>query len=126
MPESVRRYFPIPIPIFVRLVLVSIAIVPGRAQQSGTKSQSAARSKTYERPTGPPLYVGSEAYKTCHEDLPSKGFYKTYEDSPHYVPTPDTEKGPEWHGSDYKNAALYKQKCATCHGADGIFKLTTL
>ncbi|HKM89288.1 MAG TPA: DmsE family decaheme c-type cytochrome, partial [Candidatus Acidoferrales bacterium] len=49
-------------------------------------------------------YVGAEVCKTCHEDMPSKGFYKTYEDSPHYVTMLDTKKGPEWHG------------CEACHG----------
>ncbi len=104
MPESVRRYFPISILILVVLALVSVVIVPGRAQQSGSKSQSTRQSKIYERPTDPSLYVGSEACKTCHEDMPSKGFYKTYEDSPHFVTTLDTKKGPEWHG------------CEACHG----------
>ena len=36
-------------------------------------------------------YVGSETCKTCHEDLPSKGFYKNFEDSPHFVTTLDTK-----------------------------------
>ena len=49
-------------------------------------------------------YVGAETCKTCHEDMPSKGFYKTYEDSPHYVTMLDKKKGPEWHG------------CEACHG----------
>ncbi len=49
-------------------------------------------------------YVGEETCKTCHEDMPSKGFYKTFEMSPHFVTTMDTKKGPEWHG------------CEACHG----------
>src|SRR6266581_2595843 len=104
MPESVRRYFSTSIPIFGILALVSIVIASGRAQQNGNKSQSARQSKTYERPTDASLYVGSETCKTCHEDMPSKGFYKTYEDSPHFATTLDTKKGPEWHG------------CEACHG----------
>jgi predicted CXXCH cytochrome family protein len=48
--------------------------------------------------------VGSETCKTCHEDLPSKGFYKAFEDSPHFVTTLDTKDGPERHG------------CEACHG----------
>ncbi len=104
MPESVRRYFPFAIPIFAVLALVSVVIVPGRAQQNRNKPQSSRQSKTYERPTDVSLYVGAETCKTCHEDMPSEGFYKTYEDSPHYVPTLDTKKGPEWHG------------CEACHG----------
>src|SRR5216684_1638844 len=88
MPESVHRYFPFPIPIFAVLALVSVVIVPGRAQQNGNKPQSSRQSKTYERPTDPSLYVGSETCKTCHEDMPSKGFYKTYEDSPQSLSAP--------------------------------------
>jgi cytochrome c5 len=36
-------------------------------------------------------YVGSETCKTCHEDMPSQGFYKDFEDSPHFVTTLDTK-----------------------------------
>lgn len=49
-------------------------------------------------------YVGAETCKTCHEDMPTKGFYKTFEQSAHFVTTMDTKKGPEWHG------------CEACHG----------
>ena len=49
-------------------------------------------------------YVGSETRRTCHEDMPSKGFYKNFEGSPHFVTTLDTKQGPEWHG------------CEACHG----------
>jgi DmsE family decaheme c-type cytochrome len=49
-------------------------------------------------------YVGAETCKTCHEDMPGKGFYKTFEESRHFVTTLDTKKGAEWHG------------CEACHG----------
>src|SRR5277367_6148486 len=53
-------------------------------------------------------YVGVEVCKTCHEDMPSKEFYKNYEASPHFVTTMegklDAHKGPEWQG------------CESCHG----------
>jgi len=49
-------------------------------------------------------YVGEEVCKTCHEDMPTKGFYKTFADSPHFVTTLDTKKGPAFHG------------CEACHG----------
>ena len=62
---------------------------------SGKKEQ-----KSYSRQTDPSLYVGSETCKTCHEDMPIKGFFKNYEDSPHFVTTLDTKKGPEWHGCE--------------------------
>ena len=67
------------------------------------KDKQAAPSK-YQPSTDPSQYVGAEVCKTCHEDMPSKGFYKGYEDSPHFVTTLDTTKGPEWHG------------CEACHG----------
>lgn len=49
-------------------------------------------------------YVGEETCKTCHEDMPSKGFYKTFSESRHFITTLDTKKGPEFHG------------CEACHG----------
>jgi DmsE family decaheme c-type cytochrome len=63
-----------------------------------------AEQATYQPSKDPAQYVGAEVCKTCHEDMPSKGFYKGYEDSPHFVTTLDTKKGPEWHG------------CEACHG----------
>ena len=71
-----------------------------RGQTSATKTDQ----KRYVRQTDPSLYVGSETCKTCHEDMPVKGFFKSFEDSPHYVTTLDSKKGPEWHG------------CEACHG----------
>src|SRR5712691_12929219 len=65
------------------------------AAQQETPAQSSASG---------PGYVGADVCKTCHEDMPSKGFYKNYEDSPHFVTTLDTKKGPQWHG------------CEACHG----------
>jgi DmsE family decaheme c-type cytochrome len=73
----------------------------GRAKD---KAKSDAPQKAWAPPTDPNLYVGSDTCKTCHEDMPTKGFYKTFEDSPHYVTTLDTKRGPEWHG------------CESCHG----------
>ena len=84
------------------LMLLVLSAVAGVA--AADKSKSADQEKKYARPTDPSLYVGAETCKTCHEDMPSKGFYKSYEDSPHYVTTLDTKKGPEWHG------------CEACHG----------
>lgn len=57
-----------------------------------------------KQPSAESEYVGSEVCKTCHEDLPRQGFYKTFEKSRHHVTTLDTKKGPEWHG------------CEACHG----------
>jgi DmsE family decaheme c-type cytochrome len=36
--------------------------------------------------------------------MPTKDFFKNFEDTPHFVTTMDTKKGPEWHG------------CEACHG----------
>jgi len=36
--------------------------------------------------------------------MPSKGFFKNFEDSPHFVTAMDDKKRPEWHG------------CESCHG----------
>jgi DmsE family decaheme c-type cytochrome len=85
-------------------LLVGTLTAAGRAQHSSGNSDSPQQTKKYERPTDPSLYVGAETCKTCHEDMPTKGFYKTYEDSPHFVTTLDTKQGPEWHG------------CEACHG----------
>jgi cytochrome c5 len=71
------------------------AAKPAGGQEKSQSAAPAARSGDY---------VGSETCKTCHEDMPSKGFYKNFEDSPHFVTTLDTKKGPEWHG------------CEACHG----------
>lgn len=104
MPRFVHRYFALSIPLAVVWFLAFVLTTPGHAQQGKSKPAAQHQDKSYQRPTDPSLYVGAETCKTCHEDMPSKGFYKTYEDSPHYVTTLDTKKGPEWHG------------CEACHG----------
>ena len=52
-------------------------------------------------------YVGADTCKTCHEDAPTKGFYQSFENSPHWKTTYDTRRGPEWQG------------CEACHGPGG-------
>lgn len=81
-------------------VVLFLAIGPAAAKHRTYNDQTAGHAW----PTDRSLYVGSEVCKTCHEDMPSKGFYKSFEDSPHFVTTLDTKKGPEWHG------------CEACHG----------
>jgi DmsE family decaheme c-type cytochrome len=82
----------------------------GKNPQADTTPQAAAgpqkgnQTAAYQRPTDPSLYVGEEACKTCHADLPTQGFVKKYESSPHFATTLDTRRGPEWHG------------CEACHG----------
>jgi DmsE family decaheme c-type cytochrome len=81
-------------------VIVFLLMTEGAVTARSHNNETAKHT----RPTDPSLYVGSEVCKTCHEDMPSKGFFKTYENSPHFVTTLDTRKGPEWHG------------CEACHG----------
>jgi DmsE family decaheme c-type cytochrome len=84
--------------------LALFGLVAITAMAAADKAKSGDQEKKYARPTDPSLYVGSETCKTCHEDMPSKGFFKSFEDSPHYATTLDTKGGPEWHG------------CEACHG----------
>jgi len=84
--------------------LLAAAMVALGAQPRGHTSGNNTDQKNYSRPADPALYVGSETCKTCHEDLPVKGFFKSFEDSPHFATILDMKKGPEWHG------------CEACHG----------
>ena len=77
---------------------------PHAGESSRDTPKPTPQSHKYTRQTDPSLYVGTEACKTCHEDMPSKGFFAGYEASPHFVTTLDSKKGPEWHG------------CEACHG----------
>ena len=86
------------------LVAVLFCFFASAALRGQQKNGGKAQARAYAPPSDPSLYVGSETCKTCHEDMPTKGFFKSYEDSPHYVTTLDTKKGPEWHG------------CEACHG----------
>jgi hypothetical protein len=68
---------------------------------SDTKQNEAKQTQAqrYERPTDPPLYVGTETCKTCHEDI-----FKNFETMPHFVTILENKRGPEWQG------------CEACHG----------
>ena len=87
--------------LFLSLILVVFLLMTEGAAMARSHNNETTK---HARPADPSLYVGSEVCKTCHEDMPSKGFFKTYENSPHFVTTLDTRKGPEWHG------------CEGCHG----------
>jgi DmsE family decaheme c-type cytochrome len=81
----------------------------GNAKSPASESQednskTAANTQKHASDSDESSYVGTEVCKTCHEDMPSKDFFKNYEASPHFVTTLDTKKGPEWHG------------CESCHG----------
>jgi hypothetical protein len=84
------------------LVLAGSASSENLPRTDGKKDQSA--QAPVESAAADSGHVGTETCKTCHEDLPSKDFFKNYESSSHYVTTLDTKKGPEWHG------------CESCHG----------
>ena len=49
-------------------------------------------------------YIGVEACKACHEDMPAQGFFKHFETTPHWKTTLDTRRGPAYEG------------CEACHG----------
>lgn len=105
-----RRTVSLFLPPLLTLALAAVVCAgsdgpPGGPTNSSSKDKSKQEQPAkYVRPTDPSLYVGSDTCKTCHEDMPTKGFFKSYEDSPHYVTSLDTKKGPEWHG------------CEACHG----------
>lgn len=67
-------------------------------------SRLQGQEKAAAAPAADSDYVGAETCKTCHEDMPTKGFYKTFENSRHFVTSLDKKKGAEWHG------------CEACHG----------
>jgi len=52
----------------------------GQAKEKSGKDKTAktAQVSSYQRVTDPAQYVGTETCKTCHEDMPSKGFFKGY------------------------------------------------
>jgi DmsE family decaheme c-type cytochrome len=104
--SKTRRMLPLPLSLLSFLVL--IACIPGHAspQTPATRPQAT----TPPAPSQPPAsadksdYVGSDTCKTCHADMPTKGFFERFEASPHFVTTLETKKGPEWQG------------CEACHG----------
>lgn len=104
MPARFPRYFFVLLRAFAAplLVFVFVFTAPAWAQQ---KPDAPAEQTAQSAPTtDSSQYVGSETCKSCHEDMPVKGFYRSFEDSPHFVTTLDTRKRPQWHG------------CEACHG----------
>jgi hypothetical protein len=85
------------------VVIATLACSAGTAAFSDTNNKKKNKDepqaqKSYDRPTDPSLYVGSDTCKTCHEDI-----FKNFETTPHWKTT-FTKKGPEWQG------------CEACHG----------
>jgi DmsE family decaheme c-type cytochrome len=91
-------------PLVVGSTVIALRAQPPGADSTKDKAKSSDQAQKYVRPSDASLYVGSETCKTCHEDMPSKDFFKNYEGSPHFVTTLETKKGPEWQG------------CEACHG----------
>jgi len=86
---------------FSRRSLFALALVVSTTVGVSAATQQA---KLAQRDADVSSYVGSEACEACHEDLPTKGFYKGFLNSPHFATTLDTKRGLEWHG------------CEACHG----------
>jgi DmsE family decaheme c-type cytochrome len=80
------------------------AVVSFGGQPKRHNPGNRADQENYKPPADPSLYVGTDTCKTCHSDMPTKGFYAGYENSRHFVTTLDTKKGPGFHG------------CEACHG----------
>ena len=75
------------------ILAAALAAFSPALAQSVDKRKAQAKPAAYQRETDPSRYVGTETCKTCHADIPSKGFAKSFEDSPHFVTTLDTKKG---------------------------------
>jgi DmsE family decaheme c-type cytochrome len=87
-------------------ILAVAACIPDRARaQTASQAPQAVAPPVPSKPSSDAIgYVGSETCKTCHADMPAKGFFANYEASPHFVTSLDTKKGPE------------RQGCEACHG----------
>ena len=86
--------------------LLAVTVGGFGAEPKGPTPADKSDQKSYSQPTDPSLYVGEETCKTCHEDMPSKGFVEHFEGTRHFTTTLDNfpKKGPQWHG------------CEACHG----------
>jgi predicted CXXCH cytochrome family protein len=76
------------------VLLVSAGLLWGG---TGSKSTRAA-------PQDQDQYIGTENCKSCHEDLPTKDYFKNFEATPHWKTTLETRRGKEYQG------------CEACHG----------
>ncbi len=72
--------------------------------QAGAAGRDQVKRATAKPAADPAQYVGSEACKACHEDMPAKGFYKDFEKTPHWKTTFAAHPGVPGEG------------CETCHG----------
>ena len=88
-------------------LVAAVVLLVGSFQLAAAPSDKAkpvppAQSK---QATDTSQYVGVDVCKSCHEDLPRNGFFKSFEATPHYKTMLDTKRGPEFQG------------CESCHGA---------
>jgi DmsE family decaheme c-type cytochrome len=89
--------------VLLLLVVAGALTLPAEASppDRATKDTKAAPVKATQDPS---QYIGSDNCKTCHEDLPSKGFYSKFEATPHWKTMLEKRRGPDYVG------------CEACHG----------
>lgn len=98
MSGPARRCLPISISVLVGLLLVTILVLPDRAQEGADKSTSGEQTKKTEEPANSSLYVGAATCKTCHEEI--------------FNPLQQTR---HWNATS-KNHGITVESCESCHG----------
>jgi DmsE family decaheme c-type cytochrome len=83
---------------------LAVALLVGAGLLLGGTGPKAARAAPPHQGKDASQYIGAENCKACHEDLPSKGFWKGFEETPHWKTMLETKGGPS------------KQGCESCHG----------
>jgi DmsE family decaheme c-type cytochrome len=94
--------FAVALAVFLLLVALGSSAAPAAGPPDRAPKDAKATPAQAQQATS--QYIGLEACKTCHEDMPSKGFFKNFETTPHWKTTYDTRRGPEYQG------------CEACHG----------
>ncbi len=85
-------------------ISLAIALLFLLAGPLGAGDRAQAKKSTPAQTVDTSKYVGAETCKGCHEDAPSKNFYKNFEATPHWKTTLGAIRGAEGHG------------CESCHG----------
>lgn len=79
------------------MLVVPLTHSEDKKASSKQTEAKADQTKKYVWPTDPSLYVGSDTYKTCHEEI-----YTHFASTAHFATTMDAkldaQKGVEWHG----------------------------
>ena len=86
--------------LFGSLLAVTVVLLVSAGLLLGGTGPKATRAA----PQDQNQYIGTENCKTCHEDLPTKDYFKNFEATPHWKTTLETRRGPEFQG------------CEACHG----------